>query len=397
MTEILRRNTEFWPASAVPEPGSRFTFGSSPVIFEYYPGEGLQLQPLASFGKANAAWRTCRSRGDRECPALRALLDGMLALAAQRAGFTAWEYYFDFEGGVPPWISGMAQATGVQALSRAYRLTGDSRYRAAASAALGAFETAPPLGVAIPATGGTHYLQYSYAPGLFIFNGFTQTLVGLFDYQSNTGDERGAALFRSGDGHGRWLIPQSDTGSWSLYSLGGPLSTLEYHTLLRDFLRNLCGRTDATVYCTTADRFTAYLAAPPAPPPAPPAPLPASPAPPAPPAAVAVAGVATPPQALTPPAATRPLEAARPALRARISPGRHVLTYTVARRSHLRARVQARRAGGWRTVHVMRGLPGSPGRHRVRLRDTPRLPWRVVLERTSRAGRVLERVVATGR
>ena len=54
-------------------------------------------------------------------------------------------------------------------------------------------------------------------------------------------------------------MPFSDTGSWSLYSLGGPPSTVEYHTLLRDILANLCKRIGTDVYCTTADRYTHYL------------------------------------------------------------------------------------------------------------------------------------------
>jgi D-glucuronyl C5-epimerase C-terminus len=105
----------------------------------------------------------------------------MIGLGSGRGTFTAWEYFFAFEGGAPPWMSGMAQGTGIQALSRAYALTGVTRY--------------------------------------------------------------------------------SDTGSWSLYSLGGPPSTVEYHTLLRDILSNLCKRIGTDVYCTTADRFTAYLSA----------------------------------------------------------------------------------------------------------------------------------------
>ena len=116
------------------------------------------------------------------------------------------------------------------------QLTGETRYRDVATAALAAFETAPPLGVAQPATGGTHYLMYSYAPELFIFNGFLQSLVGLDDYRDITRDPRGTTLFRAGHGHARALVPLSDTGSWSLYSVGGPQSTREYHVLLRDVL-----------------------------------------------------------------------------------------------------------------------------------------------------------------
>ena len=235
------------------------TFAGSPVLLEYYPGEGLQVQPLANFGKANAAWSTCKSRRDTACAPLRSMLDAMIALASDRGTFKAWEYFFDFEGGVPPWTSAMSQGTGIQALSRAYNLTGVARYRDAAAAAVGAFETSPPLGVAVPATGGTHFLMYSYAPQLFIFNGFLQSLVGLDDYRDFTGDPRGTTLFRAGHGNAKAIVPLSDTGTWSRYSVGGPDSTLGYHVLLRDILGSLCHRQGSPVYCETEARFTGYL------------------------------------------------------------------------------------------------------------------------------------------
>ncbi len=256
----LRRNTEFWRSNQPPAAGTRVVFTGSPVLLEFYPGEGLQIQPLGNFGKANAAWSSCRSKGDHTCATLQSQLDAMLALAAQRGTFKAWEYYFDFEGGVPPWTSSMSQGTALQALARAYALTGLTKYRDAATAALGAFETAPPTGVAVAATGGTHYLMYSYAPQLFIFNGFLQSLIGLDAYGDLTGDPRGTTLFRAGNGNGKAIVPLSDTGTWSLYSIGGPESTVEYHTLLRDFLGILCRRNGTRVYCDHEARYTQYLA-----------------------------------------------------------------------------------------------------------------------------------------
>ena len=260
----VRRNKQFWPVNTVPAPGTRVVFTGSPVYLEYYRREGLQIQPLANFGKANAAWSACKADGNTTCSKLRGLLDAMLGLASQRGSFTTWEYFFDFEGGAPPWTSGMSQATGLQALSRAYRLTGDARYRDAAARAVPAFETAPPVGVAVPATGGTHFLMYSFAPQLFIFNGMLQALIGLDDYRDLTGDPRGTTLFRAGHGNAIAILPLADTGSWSRYSVGGPLSTPEYHALLTDMAASLCKRQGNPVYCDTAARFTAYGAAPPA-------------------------------------------------------------------------------------------------------------------------------------
>jgi len=116
----VRRNKQFWPLNPAPAVGTRVVFTGSPVYLEYYRSEGLQIQPLANFGKANAAWGACKADGNATCSKLRDLLDAMLELASQRGTFSTWEYYFDFEGGVPPWTSGMSQATGLQALSRAY-------------------------------------------------------------------------------------------------------------------------------------------------------------------------------------------------------------------------------------------------------------------------------------
>jgi len=256
----LRRNTEFWRSNQPPPAGARVVFTGSPVLLEYYLGEGLQIQPLGNFGKANAAWGVCRSKGDKTCAPLQSLLDAMIALAADRGTFKAWEYYFDFEGGVSPWTSAMSQGTGIPALARAYALTGQTKHSDAATAALGAFETAPPIGVVVPAIGGSHYLVYSYAPQLFIFGGFLQSLIGLDAYGDLTGDPRGTTLFRAGNGNGKAIVPLPDTGSWSRYSIDGPDSTRDQHALLTDVLGTLCRRQGTAAYCAYAARYEQYLA-----------------------------------------------------------------------------------------------------------------------------------------
>jgi hypothetical protein len=241
-------------------------FGDDPVVFQWYPGQGLQIQPLANFGKANALWSECQP-SPSSAPAvcrpdeLRTLLDRMLALASDRGGFTAWEYFFAFGGGTPPWISGLAQGTAIQALTRASQLLGDQKYVAVARRALGAFERRPPIGVRVASTSGTgrHYLIYSFATGLRVLNGFLQSLVGLHDLAAATGDRRALRLFRTGDRAARREIGRYDTGAWSLYSLGGNESDLGYHRLVRDFLASLCERTRASAYCAPAKRFDRYL------------------------------------------------------------------------------------------------------------------------------------------
>ena len=178
---VLRRNTAFWTRAPLPVPGWRTTFEHDPAVFQYYAGEGLQLQPLASWGRANGLAAAClrslrAERPDRPCRRRRLAqtLDRLVALGARRGGFLAWEHYFAYGGGAAPWISGMAQATAIQALARGARALGDPHYARAATRALGAFEQPPPTGVAVRAPGGRHYLMYSFSPGLRILNGDLQ-------------------------------------------------------------------------------------------------------------------------------------------------------------------------------------------------------------------------------
>jgi len=261
---LLERNTEFWRSRPFPAPGARLTLGSSPVIFQYYRGQGLQLQPLASFGRANALYNACVGQNTRPgvpCRrgALRELLDAMVALGVPRGGFTAWEYYFEYAGGRPPWISGLAQGTAVQALARGAELLEEPAYLEVGRAALGAFEQRPPIGVRVAADGGNHYLIYSFNPRLRVLNGFLQAVSGLHDFARASNEPRALDLFEAGDRAARQAVPRYDTGAWSLYARPGRESDLGYHRLVRDFLGNLCERTTAPVYCDAEQRFTRYL------------------------------------------------------------------------------------------------------------------------------------------
>ena len=255
----LERNTQYWRSRPYPGSGQGVTFGRSEVLFEYYPGRGLQLQPLSTFRKANRLHGACSGTLELPCSTrrLRRLLDEMSRLAVRRSRrFIAWEYLFHFGGGSPPWMSGMAQATGIQALARASRLLRQPRYARTARRALGAFSTPAPVGVrARGFRGGRHYLQYSFARRLFIFNAFTQSVLGLYDYAQLTGDRRARRMFQIGEAELRREIPASDVGDWSRYSYRGRESTGEYHELLREVVTSMCTRRLGDLYCRYARRY----------------------------------------------------------------------------------------------------------------------------------------------
>jgi hypothetical protein len=262
----LDRNRRYWRALPYPAAGDQVSFKGSELLYQYFPGEGLQLHPLSTFKKANAMHGACvRRESTCDLDRLRLLLDEMEDFAVKRSRrFIAWEYGFHFGGGSPPWISGMAEATAIQAYGRAADLLGEPRYIEIAQRALGAFETLPPTGVrAVGFAGGIHYLQYSFAPRLYIFNAFLQSLIGLHDFARLAGDDRAAELFAEAEPEAREEIPLSDVGDWSRYSYRGAESNSDYHELLREFLASMCSRRLGELYCEYADRYRGYQVDPP--------------------------------------------------------------------------------------------------------------------------------------
>ena len=252
----LQRNREWWTKGPLLSSGRRVGFDGSQIVWQYYPGAGIQIQVLGTFGKVNALWSS------RQTTALGQAVDELLPLAAERAGGLAWEYYFDYRAGKAPWVSSLAQGTALQALSRAaQRLRRQADVFPVTSRGLAIFERDAPEGVRVPAGAGDHYAQYSFEPGLRILNGFIQSLVGLYDYGRIAADDRAKALFAEGEARAREEVPTYDTGAWSLYSRGTVTheSDLGYHTLLRDFLDSLCNRTESAVYCDAEQHFTTYL------------------------------------------------------------------------------------------------------------------------------------------
>jgi D-glucuronyl C5-epimerase C-terminus len=255
----LGYNRQWWASGNVPSAGSYVEFSGSELVWEYYAGQGIELQVLATFGKADGLY----TAGSADYPEMETLLGQMIALAVNRAGGPVWEYYFQFGGGKPPWTSAMSQGTGIEALTRAYLATHDPSYLQLAHQALALFTAPPPIGVRVATPLGARYVQYTFTPGTSIINAFLQSLIGLYDYAHASGDPLAQQLFDGGNAEAEAEVPHFDTGAWSLYQPGveDPLS---YHELVTGFLQQLCQRTSAPVYCVTAQHFTAYLTTPPA-------------------------------------------------------------------------------------------------------------------------------------
>ncbi len=233
----LEKNRQWWTTQPLVSSRVRVSFPPSKIVWEYYAGQGIQIQWLGTFGEANGYYLS-----GHENTNLRQLLSEVLPLATKRAGGIAWEYMFHFDGGAPPWTSGLSQGTALQVMARSFSRFKEPAYLTAAQQALGIFQAAPSTGVRVKTTAGAEYAEYTYAPSDRILNGFIQADVGLYDYTSITHDPLGLKLFEEGDAEARAEVPHYDTGAWSMYDQYGE-SDLNYHELLTEFLQHLCERT----------------------------------------------------------------------------------------------------------------------------------------------------------
>jgi hypothetical protein len=233
----LERNRQWWTTEPLVGSGVRVSFPGSKLVWEHYAGQGIEIQWLGTFGEGNGFYLSGHENAN-----LRQLLSEVLPLATKRAGGIAWEYMFPFDGGRPPWTSGLSQGTALQVLARSWQRFKEPELLSAAQQALGIFQTAPSSGVQVRTPAGSEYAEYTYAPSDRILNGFIQAVIGLYDYTQITKDPLGLKLFEAGDTEARAEVPHYDTGAWSLYDQFSE-SNLNYHELLTEFLQHLCERT----------------------------------------------------------------------------------------------------------------------------------------------------------
>jgi hypothetical protein len=254
----LDRNRQWWSSGSLLAPHQQVEFPGSRLVWQYYPGQGIELSPQASFATAHVL---CTA-GAARLRACTQLLAELLAVAVKRSGRLAWEYYFNFAGGVAPWTSGLSQGTALQAFADAYKGTKNRLYLVAGERALALFTAAPPAGVAVQTPLGARYVEYSFdpAPGDEILNAFLKSVIGLDEFAQVSKSPLAARLFAAGNAEAQAELPQYDTGSWSLYEPGVE-DSLAYHELVIKLLQQLCTMTAAPIYCSTASNFERYLKA----------------------------------------------------------------------------------------------------------------------------------------
>jgi hypothetical protein len=240
-----------WFASHWDRPGGTDIQDTDGIYYRQFSGRGFQFHPLANFGKLN--WFVTSHKGPRAQQLALALLER----AVPTAGGLAWEYYFRFGSGFPPWISGMGQAVAAQALSRAgIELSAPEL----TDAARRAYVLVPRL---VRGTSRGPWIRlYSFSP-LAVLNAQLQTIVSLGEYSAAAQNADAQAYAGKLQAAATGLLPRFNTGYWSLYSLGGAEATLHYHQYVVRLLSMLSNRTKDPVLTDYWNRFRDDLAEPP--------------------------------------------------------------------------------------------------------------------------------------
>jgi D-glucuronyl C5-epimerase-like protein len=226
--------------------------GPDGAVYRFFSSHGYVFHPLANFAKLNSE----SAAGDLD--GAEQLAAALLARAVPAGGALAWEYEFPFASGRAPWTSGMAQAVAAQALARAGDLLSDSTLLDAADRAYAALPGL--LSPGSPAKPWIALYSFDRTP---VLNAQLQAALSVGDYAAISGDPAADALATRLTAAAGALLPRFDTGYWSLYSLRGSESPLDYHDYVIGLLRKLSIRTGDTGWGEAADRFRSYESQPP--------------------------------------------------------------------------------------------------------------------------------------
>jgi heparosan-N-sulfate-glucuronate 5-epimerase len=178
--------------------------------------------------------------------------------------FLVWPYGYPLRTPSVPagWISGMAQGEGLCVLARSFQKTGSSRTAEVAQKVANCFlYSVEEGGVIFRLSGNACFIEeIAYPPFLHILNGCQVALLGLFEYLSLFPDPKLQTVMESCVQGIEELLPQFDTGYWSLYSLGyrWNLAPRRYHHVHVRLFRELGKLLNNVGFLNCAERWGKY-------------------------------------------------------------------------------------------------------------------------------------------
>jgi len=232
-----------------------------PVL--HYPDPvGTRVNPEAAFQLAlgfHDRWLTGRVPADRE-EFLR-LADWF---ARDQTTDGLWLYRFRWHRSADPWSSALAQMRGASVMLRAWQLTGDPRYDAAARTAVLPLTRELALGgmhAIHPQAQVPYFEEYPAEPSA-VLNGFIAALFGLYELATWLQDAPARQLFDQGVKSLDRLLPHYLHRGWTLYDLDPATpfpnpNSPRYHRLVGDYLKVLATISDLPGLPQWRDRWLA--------------------------------------------------------------------------------------------------------------------------------------------
>lgn len=143
----------------------------------------------------------------------------------------------------PEWYSAMAQGQAVQTLTYAYRMSQNKIYLEYAK------EMLKPLkveikngGVGIKLNENAWWYELYASPDIdppMVLNGMNFCLLGVYEYYKTTGDPEAKEIFDLGVNGVLLEIDKYDLNGWTYYDQKGRISSLSYHAILVDQMKQL--------------------------------------------------------------------------------------------------------------------------------------------------------------
>ena len=249
----LRANDDWFAKHPAPAASTDITDADG-IVYRFFSGRCFEFHPLANFAALNAHVAA------KDVAGTERLADALIARGVPlRGGATGWEYYFGWEGGRPPWTSGMAEAVAAQAFSRAAKLVSaeSSTYADEARAAF----LAIPGHLTTKVAAGPWIRLYSFH-NVPVLNAQLQTVLSLQTYAEKTGDAAASSYAQRMEQAAAATLPRFDTGYWTYYSLDGVPSPLSYSRFVLQLLQKLSPQDPR--FAAARGRFATYLTQPPA-------------------------------------------------------------------------------------------------------------------------------------
>ena len=176
------------------------------------------------------------------------------------------------------WTSGMDQGMALSVFARAYAIDKDKKWLDAGNKVLKFLQTPYPYGpkstlkdLDQSLSGRVFFLEYPVEPNVFTLNGYMFTLLGLYDWATETNSAEADKLFKDGIETLDKILPYYDLGTFSAYDLSyithsrlpylqprAPHIAPRYHAIHIAQLRALSSVTEDKFLSDRAEKWQGY-------------------------------------------------------------------------------------------------------------------------------------------